>query len=420
MSLDFNFLDLFAGAGGLSEGFIRAGFNPVAHVELDRAACFTLRTRMAYHWLKDHGRLELYADYLNNRILRSELYEQVPQKVIDSVINAEIGESTLNDIFRQIDDRLNGQPLHLIVGGPPCQAYSIAGRSRDHNRMRGDKRNYLYTYYAEFLNRYKPSYFVFENVTGLLSAKDVDGNLYIDGMRGLFRAYGYETEYMTLSADHYGVLQRRERVFLIGRRGRNTGFYPEPDKWHPNVNVAEVFRDLPSINAGEGTSGPCCTLEYNGTWQKTAGIRTEGLPVTWHQARPNNKQDLEIYRIVVDLWNKSRARLDYNSLPEHLKTHRNRDAFLDRFKLVASDLPFSHTVVAHIAKDGHYYIHPDINQNRSITPREAARLQTFPDDYYFESYRGVPARTYAFRQIGNAVPVLLAQKVAEKLRDLWF
>jgi DNA (cytosine-5)-methyltransferase 1 len=285
--------------------------------------------------------------------------------------------------------------------------------------MKGDKRNYLYIYYAEFLNRYKPSYFIFENVTGLLSARDENGSLYFSEMRDLFLQNGYETEYMTLSAEDYGVLQSRKRIILVGRRGKATGFYPEPDKWNSGVKVREVFRDLPPIGAGEGFSGPCQVRPYQGIWQIKAGIRSEEFPVTWHQARPNNDQDLEIYRIVVDLWNRKKSRLDYNALPDRLKTHRHRDSFLDRFKVVASDLPFSHTVVAHIAKDGHYYIHPDMKQNRSITPREAARLQTFPDDYYFESGNGVPGRTPAFRQIGNAVPVLLARKIADKLKEVW-
>ena len=419
MDRKLNFLDLFAGAGGLSEGFIWAGFKPVAHVESDPAACFTLRTRMAYHWLKDHGRTELYADYLNGNISRSEFYGYIPEMVVGSVINAEIGSKTLPVIFQQVDALVGNRSLDLIVGGPPCQAYSIVGRSRDRNRMKGDTRNYLYLYYAEFLKRYKPSYFVFENVTGLLSARDGDGNLHFNAMRDLFLKCGYETEYMTLSAEDYGVLQRRRRIILVGRKGQTTGFYPEPDRWNPGVKVREVFRDLPSIGSGEGGGGPCRVRAYRGMWQIEAGIRNEYLPVTWHQSRPNNEQDLEIYRIVVDLWNKGKTRLDYNSLPERLKTHRHRDSFLDRFKVVASDLPFSHTVVAHIAKDGHYYIHPDIKQNRSITPREAARLQTFPDDYFFESSNGVPGRTPVFRQIGNAVPVLLARKIAEKLQEVW-
>lgn len=419
MTRKLKFLDLFAGAGGLSEGFIRAGFEPVAHVESDKAACFTLRTRMAYHWLKARGREEHYVNYLNGTINRPSLYDQVPDRVIGSVINNEISEATLSDIFRQIDALLGKGKLDLLVGGPPCQAYSIVGRSRDRKRMKGDKRNYLYIYYAEFLKRYKPLHFVFENVTGLLSARDGNDNLYFDAMRDLFLDFGYETEFMTLSAQDYGVLQSRKRIILVGRRGKTTGFYPEPDKWPPGVLVREVFRDLPTIGAGEGGTGPCHVRTYRGTWQYEAGIRNEAFPVTWHQARPNTEQDLEIYRIAVNLWNSKKVRLDYNALPDRLKTHRHRDSFLDRFKVVASDLPFSHTVVAHIAKDGHYYIHPDIKQNRSITPREAARLQTFPDDYFFESMSGIPQRTPAFRQIGNAVPVLLAQKIAEKLKEDW-
>jgi DNA (cytosine-5)-methyltransferase 1 len=111
--------------------------------------------------------------------------------------------------------------------------------------------------------------------------------------------------------------------------------------------------------------------------------------------------------------------MDYNDLPERLKTHQNRSSFLDRFKVVAADRACSHTVVAHISKDGHYYIHPDISQNRSLTPREAARLQTFPDDYFFEGVSEKTGRTAAYHQIGNAVPVLLSQKIAEKLQEVW-
>ena len=419
MSRKLKFLDLFAGAGGLSEGFIQAGFDPIAHVESDQAACYTLRTRMTYHWLKAHGREEIYSNYLNGAIGRQDFYENIPNKVIRSVINSEIGALTMSDIFHQIDTLLDGKKLDLILGGPPCQAYSIIGRSRDHNRMRGDKRNYLYLYYTEFLKRYKPSYFVFENVTGLLSAKDKDGHLYFDDMKKLFLECGYETEFTTLSAEEYGVLQSRKRIILVGKRGKNTGFYPEPKKWNPGVHVQEIFQDLPALAAGEGNAGPCQMRSYCGTWQYEAGIRNDNLPVTWHKARPNTDQDLEIYRIAIKLWNSKKSRLDYNDLPDRLKTHSHRDSFLDRFKVVASDLPFSHTVVAHIAKDGHYYIHPDINQNRSITPREAARLQTFPDDYYFESSKCFPGRTPAFRQIGNAVPVLLAKKIADQMKEVW-
>ncbi|MCI5211856.1 MAG: DNA cytosine methyltransferase, partial [Candidatus Electrothrix sp. ATG2] len=384
-----NFLDLFAGAGGLSEGFIQAGFSPVAHVEADQAACFTLRTRMAYHWLKAHDRVEQYHNYLHGNMSRSEFYGLVSDDYVNSVINVEISVDSLPELFRKTDELLDGTKLDLIVGGHPCQAYSIVGRSRDNNRMKGDKRNFLYLYYAEFLKRYRPSYFVFENVTGLLSAKDENGNLYFDNMRILFRDAGYETEFMTLAAEEYGVLQSRKSIILVGKKGKTSGFYPEPAKWNPGVKVQEVLTDLKSLRAGEGDIGAGRAEKYTGSYLHDAGIRDDDIhAVTLHQARPNTEQDLEIYRIVVDLWNKNKIRLNYNNLPERLKTHRHRKSFLDRFKVVAGDLDYSHTVVAHIAKDGHYYIHPDIEQNRSLTPREAARLQTFPDDYFFESAAG--------------------------------
>ncbi len=419
MSDSLLFLDLFAGGGGLSEGFIQAGFKPVAHVESNQAACFTLRTRLAYHWLNSIGRNETYSAYLEGKINRFEFYSHIPNQVVDSVIVAEIGARTLPQIFAQIDSFLGNHTLDLIIGGPPCQAYSVVGRSRDRNRMIGDERNYLYVQYAQFLKRYNPTYFIFENVTGLLSARDVNGNSYFDAMRDLFLKCGYQTEYKILSSENYGVLQKRKRVILVGRKGNVNGFFPNPKKWNPCVDVKEIFEDLPVINAGGGDSGPCKLKPYNGSWLFEAGIKNEGMPVTWHQARPHNSQDLEIYRIAVDLWNKEKSRLDYDALPNRLKTHRNQNSFRDRFKVIAADLPYSHTVVAHIAKDGHYYIHPDIKQNRSITPREAARLQTFPDDYFFESSTGVPSRTPAFQQIGNAVPVLLAKKIAEELKEIW-
>jgi len=269
------------------------------------------------------------------------------------------------------------------------------------------------------LKRYRPLYFIFENVTGLLSAKDEDGTFHIDNMRRLFRDTGYETDIIKLSAENYGVLQRRKRVILIGRQGRSINFYLEPSTPNSTVLVKEIFSDLPFLKAGQGDATQCKTKSYRGNWLYETGIKNDSVPVSLHLARPHTEQDLRIYSIVVNLWNSEKKRLDYNSLPDYLKTHNNRSSFVDRFKVVAENLPYSQTIVAHIAKDGHYYIHPDIAQNRSITPREAARLQTFPDDYYFESISGKPSRTSAFRQIGNAVPVVLAEKVAKKLKMSW-
>ena len=412
-----NFLDLFAGAGGLSEGFIQAGYTPVAHVEMDKAACNTLRTRASYHWLKAGNRLDLYDQYMRGNITRDAFYRQIPEAVLNTILNYEISDETLDEIFDNVDALLNGMDLDLIIGGPPCQAYSVVGRARSDSGMVGDHRNYLYRLYARFLQRYRPRFFVFENVTGLLSAKDEDGSFHFDNMRALFRESGYSTEYQVLNASNYGVLQNRKRIILIGKLGNDEDFYPEITRVNTNgITVSEIFVDLPAIHAGGGQFAPVETEDYTGSYLYSSRIKSyEHESVTYHIARPHTAQDLSIYRLVVEAWNQNHARVSYPNLPEELRTHNNLTSFLDRFKVVAGDLPWSQTVVAHISRDGHYYIHPDINQNRSLTPREAARLQTFPDDYYFEARKAIPSRTAAFRQIGNAVPVRLAYSVANAL-----
>ena len=417
---ELRFLDLFAGAGGLSEGFIQAGFKPVAHIESDKAACFTLQTRMAYHWFKSTNNQHIYVDYLKGKLSRTEFYKKIPECITKTIINKEISENSLKNIFSVIDELLENVSLDLIIGGPPCQAYSLVGRACDSNKMLGDERNYLYKFYGEFLKRYQPKYFVFENVVGLLSAKDIHGRYYFHEMRKLFKELGYETEYRVLNAHDYGVLQARKRIILVGKRGSDTGFYPQLKIEIPHACVNEIFADLPIIHAGGVSVRTCKTRKYSGQWLYDSGIKNDDIPITWHIARPLNYQDSVIYRIASELWNKEGKRLEYNDLPENLKTHKNRTSFTDRFKVVAGDLSASHTVLAHLAKDGHYYIHPDSKQNRSITPREAARLQTFPDDYYFEGVTEKPSRTAAFRQIGNAVPVMLARKIAENLKENWY
>ncbi len=413
-----NYLDLFAGAGGLSEGFLRAGFDPVAHIEMDVAACYTLKTRMSYKWLREQGHPEIYNQYLSRELTRDEFYAQIPDNVLNSVLNYRISKDNLEDVFADVDYCLHGEHLNLIVGGPPCQAYSIVGRARSATGMVGDERNYLYVLYAEFLKRYQPEYFVFENVSGLLSARDRDGRLHFDKMRELFAECGYSVEFKVLNAKDYGVLQNRKRIILIGKHGNYHDFYPEIEKIHPGCLVSDLLSDLPAIVAGGGEPALVDTLPYHGHYLYDAHIKeADGQPVTLHWARPNTEQDLQIYQIVANEWIRNHRRIKYCDLPLQLRTHKNTKTFLDRFKVVARDLPYSQTVVAHMSKDGHYYIHP--TQNRSLTPREAARLQTFPDDYYFESVTGVPSRTTAFKQIGNAVPVRLAESVALALDAAW-
>lgn len=414
------FIDLFAGAGGLSEGFVRQGFEAVAHVEMDKAACNTLRTRTAYHYLKATGRFDKYIDYLKGNITRSELYSFLPDNLRRSVINSAIGNENNQMIFERIDEVNAGKKIDLIIGGPPCQAYSLIGRAADKNKMKDDERNYLYVQYGEYIKKYQPKYFVFENVTGLYSAKDKDGNRYLDKLIELFRELGYETEYTTLNAADFGILQQRKRVILIGKKGKKKGFYPEFLKQPKMVSVNEIFNGLPKLKAGEGSMG----ITYYSTC-KTSNYLIEkkiinGLYFTTHHiARPQNEQDKEIYRCAINKWHEKGERLNYNDLENRLQTHKNRHSFIDRFKVVAPNLMASQTIVAHIAKDGHYYIHPDIEQNRSLSVREAARLQSFPDDFYFEGEYENPSRTAAFKQIGNAVPVILAEEIAVRMKEFY-
>lgn len=411
------YIDLFAGAGGLSEGFIQSGYKPLAHVELDNAACFTLKTRLAYHYLNDKKNLEPYFNYLKGNISRNDLYSQIPEELLNTVINKTIGADN-KLIFNEIDKISYKKEIDLIIGGPPCQAYSLVGRARDKDGMRKDKRNYLYIQYNRFLKKYTPKIFVFENVPGLLSANK---GKYYNKMRKLFYETGYITKHFKLEANNFGVLQNRKRILIIGYRKDLEISLPDLEDYKSGIvsSVENVFSDLPKLQAGEGIQK---FVNYSGntnSWLESAFIRNGTFVLTQHVARPHTIQDKEIYRIAVEKWNQKKERLDYNDLPERLKTHNNRHSFFDRFKVVAANLPYSQTVVAHIAKDGHYYIHPDIEQNRSISIREAARLQSFPDDYYFEGITENYNRTSAYKQIGNAVPPLMARIVGNQLKEIF-
>lgn len=412
-----NYIDLFAGAGGLSEGFTRMGFTPIAHVEMNKDACDTLRTRAIFHWLKDNGKENIYYDYLKSENKNKNFFWKengIPQQVIDSVINKEISKETLPEIFELIDSILGSENVDVVIGGPPCQAYSVAGRARDKNRMQGDHRNFLYKYYVEFLKKYQPKIFVFENVPGILSASN---GKHLNDIFDAVRAAGYELSLPTndkrfLNAKDFGVLQDRKRVIIVGWKKELGLSYPDFELSEPKFKIQkDLFADLPELKNGEGTMNAVKYKKTTTEYLKQSKIRTDIDFVTQHIARPNNENDLEIYRIAVQEWEQGR-RLNYAKLPQRLIKHSNTKTFTNRFQVVNGE-GVSHTVVAHIAMDGHYYIHPDIKQNRSISVREAARIQSFPDDYFFEG-----SRTAAFKQIGNAVPPLMAEKIARKIKEM--
>ena len=406
-----NYIDLFAGAGGLSEGFTSIGFNPIAHVEMNYDACQTLKTRAVYYYLKQNGKLNEYKKYLRGEISKDELYSLVPETVLKSVIHQTMSAENMPELFKLIDALKSEQHIEhvdLIVGGPPCQAYSLVGRAVKSDNMVGDPRNYLYKLYIEVLKKYTPTMFVFENVPGLLTA---NGGQYFDDMKKAFKEAGYTIDHDVLNAKSFDVLQDRRRVILIGWKKDLQYKYPSFVEKVPTYKVADLLSDLPNIQSGE-TNNSYATNAFS-EYLEATGIRKKDDILTWHVARPHIPRDRTIYKEVITAWFTDKKRIKYTDLPEDLCTHRNRTAFLDRFKVVASDMPACHTMMAHISKDGHYFIHPDIEQARSITVREAARIQSFPDDFYFEG-----SRTAAFTQVGNAVPPLMAKGIAEKIKEM--
>lgn len=400
-----NFIDLFSGAGGLSEGFINAGFTPLAHVEIDKSACKTLETRLAYHSLKEKNKLDSYYDYLLGKTERENfLSNSIDKKHLDSIINLEIGGENNNIIFDKIDSLSGNNEIDLVIGGPPCQAYSLVGRARDAKGMKDDPRNYLYKEYAKFLKNYRPKIFVFENVLGLISAEN---GLYFRNMQKHFKSIGYNLDYKVQHSEDFGVLQKRRRVILIGWRKDIDFKYPDFDKIDHPFKVKDLLGDLKSLKPGEEnliTKYKKETTDYLEKFELRNGFDF----VSQHIARPHNERDLAIYKIAIQKLQKG-ERLKYPDLPTNLKTHNNQKSFLDRFKVVDPN-GYSHTMVAHIAKDGHHYIYPSLRQVRSLSVREAARIQSFPDDYFFEG-----GRSAAFRQIGNAVPPLMAKAIAQNV-----
>lgn len=405
-----NLIDLFAGAGGLSEGFFRNDFDFAAHVEMNPHAAETLKSRALYYFLKQNGLEKTYYDYLRGKIDSEELLVTC-EDVEDNVICQELTEDSVQPIISRIRESMDQQgmdTIHGIIGGPPCQAYSLVGRGRSPDCMKNDPRNYLYQHYLTILNEFKPDFFVFENVPGMLSAKK--GSIYQDFIDNIKKS-GYRIFADILNAKDFFVLQSRKRLIVIGYRDDSAFLDFSIDSSRHKFKVWDLLTDLPELIPGQGTDSvqeyPFDPTEY----LKKSGIRNKKDVLIQHNARMHNERDREIYRRAIKVWEKEGKRLKYDKLPAKLRTHNNTRSFIDRYKVVAGNMGYSHTVVAHISKDGHYNIHPDINQARSLTVREAARIQSFPDNYKFEG-----PRTAQFWQVGNAVPPLMAEGIAGKIK----
>lgn len=419
MNNDITLIDLFSGAGGLSEGFFKNDYNIISHVEMDPNAAETLHTRSTYHSLKDLNKEDDYYAYIRGEISKEQLIVDNNINPLESspIINKEISESTELSIISTIKKKMikcDVKKIDGIIGGPPCQAYSLIGRSRDPNCMEDDPRNYLYHHYIRFIKEFNPSFFVFENVPTIKSAKN--GSIYAD-LQERIKTLGYDFYDEVLRAENFKVLQSRRRRIIFGFRSDDNIFeenflYSLNQKKEHNYKVKTLFKDLPPLKPGEGTDSAQEYVDEPSEYLKKTNIRQKKDVLINHHARNHNKRDRQIYKRAIKLWYDKRKRLKYDDLPQYLKTHKNTKSFRDRYKVVAGNKTTSHTIVAHIAKDGHYHIHPDIKQLRSLTVREAARIQSFPDNFKFEG-----SRTSQYRQVGNAVPPLMANKLAETIKN---
>jgi len=391
------FIDLFAGCGGLSEGFYKQGFNSLTHVEWDHYACESLRSRM-----KHYG-------YSSDEI---------------SVLEKDI---TDEDTIEKIESELNGEKVDVLIGGPPCQSFSSLGRAKDENGMKDDPRNFLFESYDKILNHFKPKIFVFENVTGLLTARLGKEKTVNVILKTLGKNYDLlnEPESMVLNSCDYGVPQIRKRVILIGVRKDikiepqkiyngiiKTHYNPETKDSEKEgkqkyVTVQDAIADLPKLMPGQGVNKTNYKVKkWNDFLMK---IRSEKDAILLdHVARNHNKNDRERY------YEMSRNKWTFKDLLEKKPAlnHIKQRVFDNSYVVQFWDKP-SRTIIAHLYKDGNQFIHPDHNQQRTLTPREAARLQSFPDDFVFEG-----SRTQQYKQIGNAVPPLMAEAIAKSIKKV--
>ncbi|MFW5500927.1 MULTISPECIES: DNA cytosine methyltransferase [unclassified Maridesulfovibrio] len=502
-------IDVFAGPGGLGEGFSslvtkkeKNPFSILLSAEMDTYAHSTLRLR-AYQ--RKILQLEKSTDHFKQYCLgvgkkpytdeTKHLWEKANEEALNIELGTHEGDSLL---YRRLDAELADKDRWVLIGGPPCQAYSVAGRVRNKGKDKynplEDKRHFLYQEYLKIINRYRPAVFVMENVRGMLSCK-IDGKLIAhqilqdlasggtnasttpsEGYRiySLVAPECYEagmnlkeinTSNFVVKTEEYGIPQARHRVILLGIRN-DISAKPEllPKRMGPNVS--NMIMDLPKLRSGFSRGGDSCRRWHEYVSQQMEDLakcaQTDGqkklarslqkhaktvvatqlsrkafsqsrqtkvstqipeelknwITGEWtnvyfnHETRGHMESDLRRYAFAsafTEVYEKSPKGAEDFSLPGLAPAHQNWNsgAFSDRFRVQQANRPAT-TITSHISKDGHYFIHPDPAQCRSFSVREAARIQTFPDDYFF-----CGPRTNQYIQVGNAVPPYLANQIAK-------
>jgi len=505
-------IDLFAGPGGLGEGFssLHAGtaFKIHTSAEMDKAAHSTLKLRAFYRILRnsDSKDLDTYYKFCNGEVNapfndRSFSAWSIAEK---EALNITLGTEQGNaELYSMIDSaKLGKENPWVLIGGPPCQAYSVVGRSRNKGvadyKPSNDHRHFLYLEYLKTIQKYKPSVFVMENVRGILTSK-VDGvSIFakiLEDLSNPNKALGnpqkgfiYKIYALTgptvyeygqspfdldwrdyiIKSEYYGIPQARHRVILLGVREDITK-KPEALKFSNSICLSNLIGDMPRIRSyisrGEDSDSIWANsirsivqslsknlldkgseLElaaylsnlaprFDGSLQlgtlrmkKTIANISDKKLSDWfydenlrvvlnHESRGHMVPDLMRYVFASSFaavkGASPKGHRDF-SIKELWPNHDNWESgdFNDRFRVQLANATAT-TITSHISKDGHYFIHPDPSQCRSLSVREAARVQTFPDNYFFQG-----GRTPQYKQVGNAVPPLLARQIAEVVYGL--
>lgn len=498
-------IDIFAGPGGLGEGFSAFKsengdpfFKIKLSIEKNEFAHRTLELRAFYRQFIGKTVPSEYYQYLSGIITREELFTKHSREAMQAKNEAwlaTLGETSNELVDNRIRNALKGSVNWILIGGPPCQAYSLVGRSRmrgeDEKKYEKDPRHFLYREYLRILAVHKPPVFVMENVKGLLSAKighQKTFDLILSDLKNPLRAFNDGTEpslsYMLFSvstkrpekpdtmkpedfivrSEEYGIPQARHRLIILGIR---TDIYRSNPKIlfkKAHVFVEDVISDLPKLRSGLSKGIDSAQIWKNTITKMASSEWVETLPeplkeklidatknidiqltrgkmflpkntipkkhshwyydsslpgVCNHETRSHICEDLYRYFFSavfasVNGYSPTLSDFPKEILPKHgnVQDALTGSKFNDRFRVQVRGKP-STTVVSHISKDGHYYIHYDPTQCRSLTVREAARLQTFPDNYFFEG-----CRTEQYHQVGNAVPPMLAHKIAKIVKSI--